>query len=61
MPTSLPPSLKRCKCPGPCPGYGTLKTCPPLIVIAVQAMYQAATDFATTTLAVPVLVEAGGL
>lgn len=27
-------------CVGPCPGYGTQSTCPPLIVIAVAASQQ---------------------
>jgi hypothetical protein len=36
-------------------------TCPPLIVLAVQEMYQAAAEFAASGLSVPVLAEAGGL
>jgi predicted metal-binding protein len=32
-----------CACSGPCTGYATRSNCPPLIVLAVAAVAQAAT------------------
>lgn len=32
------PRLSNCSCNGTCPGYGTRRDCPPLIVLAIAAL-----------------------